>query len=574
MASVWEELKRRNVVRVAIAYAIVSWLILQIADVLTPLLHLPEWVGGFVFLLLVIGFLLALFLSWAYELTPEGLKKEKNVDRSRSITPVTGRKLDFVIIGLLTAALGYFAYDKFVAGPAEPQDSIQSIAVLAFDNMSDDPGNEFFSDGISEEILNLLARVSELRVTSRSSSFSFKGQNLDTPTMAARLNVAYVLEGSARKSGNQLRITVQLIDGVTDTHVWSQTYDRELENIFAIQDEIAAAVVDALKITLLGEVPKATETNPEAYALYLQGLHFHLQGTEESTNRAETLLDQALVFDPGFAPALAQLGDVYVDQAGYGYRPAVEGNKLARDILQKALAIDSQHGRAFAALSDLEIHDTWDFAAADQNMQRALALDPGDTYILEQVAHVYDLFGRADEAVDTLRQIVVLDPVSPQAHIRLGNMYYKANRFEEAADSIRLGMSLTPPDRRGVLQGYLGLVLLAQGDAEAALVAAKLETRDYFRLTVTALVQHALGDAGASDVALHELTDNYAAFAALQVALVYAFRGEINLAFDWLDKAYDNRDTGLPMMLLMPTLANLHGDPRWEPFLDKMGLPH
>ena len=169
MASVWDELRRRNVVRVAIAYAIVSWLILQITDVLTTLLHLPEWVGGFVFLLLVIGFLLALILSWAYELTPEGLKKEKDIERSESITHVTGRKLDFVIIGLLTVALGYFAYDKFVAGPVEPQDSIKSIAVLAFDNMSDDPGNEYFSDGISEEILNLLVKVPELRVTSRSS---------------------------------------------------------------------------------------------------------------------------------------------------------------------------------------------------------------------------------------------------------------------------------------------------------------------------------------------------------------------------------------------------------------------
>ena len=351
MASVWEELKRRNVVRVAIAYAIVSWLILQIADVLTPLLRLPEWVGGFVFLLLVIGFLLALILSWAYELTPEGLKKEKDVERSESITHVTGRKLDFVIIAMLVVALGYFSYDKFVLDPGrdaaeveaavqvaqeqvaesvEPQDSIKSIAVLAFVNMSDDPGNEYFSDGISEEILNLLAKLPELRVTSRSSAFSFKGQNLDVPTMAARLNVAHILEGSVRKSGNDLRITAQLIDVATDTHLWSETYDRKLENIFAVQDEIATAVVDALKITLLGKEPKSTETDPEAYALYLQGLYFHNQGIEESTNRAEILLKEALDIDPGFAKALAELGSVYLNQAINGYRPLVEGNKLGK----------------------------------------------------------------------------------------------------------------------------------------------------------------------------------------------------------------------------------------------------
>ena len=594
MASVWEELKRRNVVRVAIAYAIVSWLILQIADVLTPLLHLPEWVGGFVFLLLVIGFLLALFLSWAYELTPEGLKKERDVERSESITPVTGRKLDFVIIAMLVVALGYFGYDKFVLDPGrdaveieaavqtaqeqvaesvEPQDSIKSIAVLAFADLSPEGDQEYFSDGISEEILNLLAKVSELRVTSRSSAFSFKGQNLDVPTMAARLNVAHILEGSVRKSGNQLRITAQLIEGVTDTHLWSETYNRELRDIFAIQDEIAAAVVDALKITLLGKAPKATETNPEAYTLYLQGRHFHNLGTEESDKQAEILLKQSLDIDPGFSPAWAELGSVYSDQTNrFNLRPVDEAYELARNAIQKALDLDPQYGRAYAELGDLNIHYTWDFTAADQLMQQALALNPGDTSILREVAHLEVLLGRTDKAIDLYRQIIALDPVSPVGHSGLGRMYYRTDRLEEAADSFRMALLLRPGGR--AVQVAIGLLLLAQGDAPAALAAMQQVTADGFRQFGVAIVQHALGDAGASDATLQELIEKWAAIGAYQIAAVYAFRGEVDHAFDWLEQAYVNRDSGLPFLLPEPLFANLHDDPRWPAFLDKMGLPH
>ena len=594
MASVWEELKRRNVLRVAIAYAIVSWLILQIADVLTPLLRLPEWVGGFVLLLLVIGFLLALILSWAYELTPEGLKKEKDVEHSESITHITGRKLDFVIIGLLVVALGYFAYDKFVldprrdavaieaavqvaqeqlAVPVDPQDSIKSIAVLAFVNMSDDAGNEYLSDGFSEDILNLLANVPELRVAARTSSFSFRDQNLEIPVIAARLNVAHVLEGSVRKVGNQIRITVQLIKADDGFHLWSQTYDRQLENIFAIQDEIAAAVVDALKITLLVEEPRATGTTPEAYALYLQGRHFHNQGTAEGSKQAERLLKQALEIDSGFAPAWTELSDVYSDQATrFGVRPIDEGNELARQAIQQALAIDPQYGRAYAALARVEMFYDWDFTAASQHLQQALALNPGDAAVLEYAARLHATLGRIGDAIDLMQQSIAIDPVSAYAHYRLGRMYYKAHRLEEAADSLQMAVSLSP-GRFGP-RVSIGFVLLAQGDAQAALVAIQQETSHALRLFGLAIVQHALGDAGASNAALKELIEKWAAEAAYQVAEVYAFRGEIDTAFDWLDQAYDNRDGGLTSMLLAPLFATLHDDPRWTALLDKMGLPH
>jgi len=567
------ELRRRNVIRVAIAYAIAAWLLIEVSATTFPMLRLPEWTATFVTVLLLIGFPVALIIAWAFELTPEGLKKESDVDRSESTTHITGRKLDFAIIGVLAIALVFFASTHQWNSETDSAEIIdKSIAVLAFADLSPEGNQEYFSDGISEEILNLLAKVPELRVISRSSAFSFKGQNVDVPTMAARLNVAHVLEGSVRKSGDQMRITAQLIEGATDTHLWSETYDRELMDVFAIQDEIAVAVVEALKLTLLGEELKATETNPEVYALYLQGRHLNNQGTVESLGQAETLLKQTLETDPRFAPAWVELGSVYRRQASVlAIRPFDEGNDLARHAIQKALELDPEHGRAYAALAEVEMIYDWDFTAAFQHMQQALALNPGDAFIVWNAARLNFIVGRLDEAIELYRQSVALDPVSSRMHSALGGALYKAHRLEEAAESIQKALLLSS-GRRGAIS--LVRVLLAQGDAPAALVAMEQVTSDFSRLWGMALVQHALGDAGASDAALRAFIENWAAGGAYQVAEVYAFRGEIDHAFDWLEHAYDNRDGGLAFMLLDPLLANLRDDSRWEPLLNKVGLPY
>ncbi len=261
------ELRRRNVIRMAVLYAIAAWLIMQVAEVIMDLANLPDWIGTTTLWLLAVGFPIALIFSWFYEITPEGLSLEKDVDRAESITHVTGRRLDFIVISLLCAAVILFAYDKWwMQGPPE-----KSIAVLPFENMSGDPGQEYFSDGLAEELLNLLARIPELRVTSRSSAFFYKGKKFKIADVGRELNVGHILEGSVRRSGDTVRITAQLIDVTTDAHLWSQTWDRTFDDIFIIQDEIAEAVVDALKISLLGDTPRALETTPEAYALYLQG---------------------------------------------------------------------------------------------------------------------------------------------------------------------------------------------------------------------------------------------------------------------------------------------------------------
>jgi len=571
--SFFDELKRRNVFRVAIAYIVVAWLVVQVADVVLSNTNAPSWVFQVLMLFLAVGFPFAMIFAWAFELTPEGLKKEKDIERSQSIAPVTGRKLDFAIIGLLTAALGYFAYDKFVASPLAPQDSIKSIAVMPFINMSSDPEQQYLSDGISEELLNLLAKIPELRVAARTSSFSFKDQNLEIPAIAERLNVAYVLEGSVRKSENQIRITAQLIKADDGFHLWSETYDRELKNIFAIQDEIAAAVVGALKITLLGGEPKATETNPEAYALYLQGRHFSNQGTNWDNRQAEKLLLQSLKIAPDFAPALAQLGRVYWDQGNFHAILSIEdGNALAREAFRQAITSDPQYGPAYAELGLLQMMSDWDFAAAEQNIQRALASNPGDAVILLIAGRLNGYLGHLDEAFDLFDQSIARDPVSPRGHYRLGRTLYTAHRMEEAADSLKMALSLSP----GLMPGpqyFIGKALLAQGDALSALSVIEQEPGDGYRRTGIAIAQHALGNAEASDSALQELLDSSTEFLGYQIAEVYAFRGEIDNAFEWLDKSYENRDSGMVLMMLDPVLVNLHDDPRWEPFLDKMSFP-
>ncbi|HUO81978.1 MAG TPA: adenylyl cyclase, partial [Gammaproteobacteria bacterium] len=290
--SFFAELKRRNIFRVGAAYLVVAWLLMQVTAMLVPALHLPDWIVTAVAFFLIIGLPLVLIFAWAYELTPEGLKRKAEVEPAESIARLTGRKLDFLIIGALVLALGYFTYDKFVLDPqrdgalvesttrafekrsAVTADAQKSIAVLPFDNMSADAEQAYFADGLAEELLNLLASIPELRVAARTSSFSFKGQQVDIRTIAEKLNVEHILEGSVRKAGDTLRITAQLIEADSGYHLWSRLFDRKLEDVFAIQEEIAFAVVNALKISLLGEVPKVEEIDPEAYALYLQGQHF------------------------------------------------------------------------------------------------------------------------------------------------------------------------------------------------------------------------------------------------------------------------------------------------------------
>ena len=370
--SFYQELKRRNVFRVTAAYLALSWVITQVTGAVVPALHLPDSIPSIVVWLGAIGFPFVILFSWVYELTPEGLKRESDVDRAASITHVTSKRLDYIIISLLVLAIGLFAFDRFLpvgAGPARDhpvQDSAsdnraqgallqkeagpaiaaddKSIAVLPFVNMSSDKEQEYFSDGMSEELLNLLSQVPELKVIARTSSFAFKGKDIKVEQIAKELNVAHVLEGSVRKSGNKVRITAQLIRTADSTHLWSETYDRPLDDIFAVQDEIAGAVVEQLKIKLLGAVPKTRKANPEAYTLFLQAVQLDRQYTQAGLEQSIALYQQALAIDPTYTAAWVGLAGDYAGQAflGHGPRSADENVRLMRAALNKALSIDSE----------------------------------------------------------------------------------------------------------------------------------------------------------------------------------------------------------------------------------------
>jgi len=562
------ELKRRNVFRVGGAYLIIAWLLLQVSDTLVPALNLPDWFQSGVALLLILGFPLALFFAWAFELTPDGLKKERNIEAGESIALVTGRKLDFVIIGLLAVALGYFAYDKFVASPVELQDSIKSIAVLAFDNMSEDPDNEYFSDGISEEILNLLAKVPELRVTSRSSAFSFKGQNLDVPTMAARLKVAYVLEGSVRKSGNQLRITAQLIEAVTDAHLWSETYNFELENIFAIQDEIAESVVGALKVQLLGEAPRTDTTSPEAYTLYLQSKALAEQDTGTGFLQAEAVVRRVLEIDSTYVPAWLWLSRIYRGGSATGVWQPHEAYSKSRAAVMEALRLDADNAQAHVELSRIARNYDYDLETARSEQEIAVTLAPHDPDVLRSAARIALIDGDFAESIRLHKEREILDPVSWGPKFGLGRNYFRLGRLDEAKSAYAEAHELFPTANG--INYSLGLVMLVSGDLDDALLQMNKDTRDGFRLAGRAMVLHAMGD---NESAASELEKLIAIgdIWTYEIAAVHAYFGNLDESFRWLHRAIDRRDSSLGVMTGDPFLDNLRGDPRLDDVLERLG---
>jgi len=399
--SFFKELKRRNVFKVAAAYLIVGWLIMQAGEVMSPALNLPGWVNSMLAFFLILGFPLAMFFAWAFEMTPEGLKKEKDIDRSQSITRVTGQKLNYTIIALLVATLGYFAWDKFKLRTqgAEVSSSVASdsgatvegeyrtIAVLPFVNMSEDASNEYFSDGLTEELLNILAKIKELRVAGRTSSFAFKGKADDLRVIGEKLNVSTILEGSVRKAGNRVRITAQLINVDDGYHLWSETYDRDLDDIFAIQDEIARKVAAALRITLLGEdearLEQVASTDISAYDTYLQAMQGLHEGGYVSLNNATEKFQQVLALDPAFTPAKLGLIATWYKLAQTGAITRAEALRQGLPLLETVLAEQPDNTEARIQLALLLVYQE-DFLAAEAAFLAALDADPRNVTGLQE----------------------------------------------------------------------------------------------------------------------------------------------------------------------------------------------
>jgi TolB-like protein/Flp pilus assembly protein TadD len=591
--SLFVELRRRNVFKAGAAYLALGWVVVQITATLVPALNLPlslvpivTWIG-------VVGFPFVIMFSWIYELTPEGLRRESEVDRSASITHITSRRLDYIIISLLVLAIGLFAFVNFglrrvepaaasreaqtpavpsastpSAASAAPAASDNSIAVLPFVNMSSDKEQEYFSDGISEELLNLLAKVRTLHVAARTSSFSFKGKEVPIPEIAKTLYVAHVLEGSVRKSGAQVRITAQLIRAADGYHLWSQTYDRKLDDIFAIQDEIAADVVKQLKVTLLGAAPTVRQTDPKAFALYLQARQLGYQRTADALKQSDALLRQTLAIDPRYAPAWDQLADNGIREIQIGVLSNEEGYPQAREAAEQALAIDPDYAPAQAHLGRI-VNDLGDLAGAAQHLERALALDPSDLVVLRYSASLLDSLGRLQQVIVIDEYVVARDPVNVTGLYNLGLGYRRAGRNDEAIARLRTALSLSPGF--GAAHYVLGTALLLKGDAAGALAEMEQETSENWRMIGLPMAYHALGRKAESDTALAALITKWQKESPFNIAYVYAFRGDADKAFEWLDKAVQYADPGLSEIRLENLLDRIHEDPRWLPYLRKVG---
>jgi TolB-like protein/tetratricopeptide (TPR) repeat protein len=440
--------------------------------------------------------------------------------------------------------------------------------------MSSDKDQEYFSDGLAEELINDLSRIRGLRVAARTSSFHFRGETEDPHTVGEKLHVGAILEGSVRKEGKRVRITAQLISTANGFNLWSETYDREMNDIFAVQEDIGRSVAASLRVTLLGgatPAPAAQGKNPEAYNAYLEGEYFRARRSKENLDKAAGYYEQAIKLDPGYAPAWAGLAAVRSGQADYGYAPADEGYRNAREAVDRALALDPNLAQAHAETGWIKNHYDWDWTGADAAYQRALILEPGNAEVVRRASSSQFTLGRYDEAISLIRRAVELDPLSAPSYDDLGEIYYYAGRGAEAVAAFKKTLELNPgfPAART----NLGRIALAHGDPQQALTEMEREPEAAWRNQGLALAYFALGRKKEADAALAGYVATYHAGAAFQVAEIYAFRRETDKAFEWLERAYVQRDAGLAEMKGDPLLKNLEHDARYAAFLKKMRLP-
>ncbi len=485
-----------------------------------------------------------------------------NWKERRSLVLLSGAVVLAVVAGVWFGRLGL--------GPASVQGP-PSIAVLPFADMSPGKDQEYFADGLAEELLNRLAKIPELRVVARTSSFQFKGKNEDLRVIGQKLNVATILEGSVRREGNRVRITAQLIKVEDGFHLWSESYDREVTDVFAVQDEIARSVAGALKVTLLGDRPRsATTQNTEAYNAYLQGRYFHERGSQADLEKSVSYYQQAVSLDPNYALAWAGLAEARHWQAGSGHVPVAEGYREARAAAQRALTLDPNLADPHAALGSIQMWYDWDWAGADASLHRALELEPRNAHVARNAAALARTLGRLDEALALSRRAVELDPLSAYAHYTLGYTAYHAGRLDEATAALKKALELAPD--HSWARATLAFVYLAQARPQQALAEMEQGRDPFWRAHVETLAHHALGQKKESDAAL-EIAKKSADHSAYQIAEAYAYRGEADQAFEWLERAYAQRDPGCAFVKGDPLLKSLHGDPRWAPFLKKMRLP-
>ncbi|MBV8209516.1 MAG: tetratricopeptide repeat protein [Burkholderiaceae bacterium] len=589
----FEELKRRNIIRVAILYLVACWVVLEPTHVVFHMLEVPQWANRLVILLMAIGFPLVLLFAWIYEVTAHGFKLTTEVNRAESIRHHTGRKIDRAIIAALSLALAYFVADKFwiskhVAASAPVASATNetasrvslstaavfsppphSIAVLPFANMSGDKEQEYFSDGLTEEVLNSLARIDELQVVARTSAFSFKGKDADISTIARKLNVGAVLEGSVRRSKRTVRVTVQLINAVTGFHVWSQTFDRDLDDVLKLQTEIATAVASALQFSLLGDVAAKIELggthNASAFDAYLHALKgFRAADSAKSFQTAIAGYSDAIRLDPKYALAFASRS-IALSVVASGYttgRDIRDSFERARADALQAIALAPELAEGHWALAYLFERESADFTRAMEEYQRAVALAPGNARILEDYGAFAVWMGRTDAGLGAVRHAVLLDPLHSGTHSALGDALYFSRRYDESIAAHRDTLSMDPELAQA--RGLLGLAYYGLGNFESARVTCEARPDHWLTQECLAVTYDKLGRHVDSEAVLGKLRSTWGDDAAFQFAEVYAQWGNTAKALDWLETALRLRGQGLEAVKTAPLLDPLRKEPRFQ----------
>lgn len=467
-----------------------------------------------------------------------------------------------------------FSEAETLTQPANPSAASaapdKSIAVLPFVDMSAERNQEYMSDGIAEEVLNLLVQVPDLKVIARTSSFAFKDQNIEISEIAKKLNVAHVLEGSVRKAGNKIRVTAQLVRTSDSSHLWSRTFDRQLTDIFKIQDQIAASVVAELKTTLVGDPPQAKSTNPETYALFLQAREVGRQFTKAGFERSNDLYQKALALDPQYVAAWEGLAANYSYQTFIGLLPVDQGIQLIRDATNKALSLEANRAPALVRQAWIAMYYDRDFAAAARHLEAALELEPANADVLAESGLLARILGRLDQAIAIGEHQVSLDPINAYGQEILAYTFLYANRWDDALVALHTVLSLNP----NYLDAHEGIgeVLLQKGDTKSALAEMQKEVPGHLRLVGLSLAYHALDQKTQSDAALEQLVSKYAGTAPVHIAYVFAYRGETENAFKWLYKAATAHSVYLYAVTGHPMFNRIRSDPRWLPFLRQHGM--
>ncbi len=589
-ANFFAELKRRNVYKVAVAYAIVGWLVAQIATQIFPFLEIPNWVVRLIIVLIAIGFPIALVIAWAFEATPEGIKRTEVADTMPAVAGQKKHAWIYVVIVGAAISVALFFLGRYTAQSREggrppatagslPQ---KSIAVLPFDNLSRDPDNAFFAEGVQDEILTRLAKVADLKVIARTSTQKFKSAPTDLRDVAKQLDVTNILEGSVQKVNDQVRVNVQLINALTNAHLWAEIYDRKLSDIFAVQSDIAKTVADTLQAKLTGAEKQMMAAQPTtdtaAYELYHKGRSLWEKRSGDNIPKAISFYEQAIARDPNYALAYAGLSSAYIILPFWAGVDRLDASSKAKDAALKALRLDPNLAEAHLALGKVLFFSEIDLVGALREYQRAIELQPNDATAHHWLGNdALAALGRFEEAIAQGKRAVELDPLSPVINTDLGTTFYYAHRYEDSARQLRKTLEIDPTFFYAHFN--LGIALQAAGDLSGALAeyekAKQLSDNTY----VSMLCAQAKAYAGDKDAALRMLSDLDKMSQRREVvgylrALLYLSLNNKDEALRWLEQGFEERDgSNISWIKVDPLLDSLHGDPRFEALVQRVVAP-